>query len=371
MTTKDSQPEPAAELRRRAEAALREDIGLSPQDPKVASPEELRRLVLELQVHQVELQMQNEELRRWKVELDLARARYYDLYDLSPVGLVAVSEDGLILEANLSLSKLLGLPRSELVNRPFVAFLVSEDSDSFYLAHRKLFKTGTPQSLEPRMVDPHGTVFWAHLEMTVVQGADGAPPECRVALSDITERKRTEAALRDSEVRWQFAIDGAGDGLWDWDVAASTVFFSRRWKEMLGFEEDEIGRGLTEWSKRVHPDDLAETMAAVQAHLNGVTPQYASEHRVQCKDGTWKWILDRGAVVSRDAAGQALRMIGTHTDNTARRHLEEALRGSSRALVEAQRIAHVGSWHLDLASDQVEWSNELYLMYGFEPCVIS
>ena len=138
---------------------------------------------------------------------------------------------------------------------------------------------------------------------------------------------KRETALTESEFRWKFAIEGAGDALWDWNVPCSTVFYSSRWKEMLGFTQDEIGISLDEWSKRVHPDDLARVMADVQAHLDGLTPMYRSEHRVSCKDGSWKWILDRGVVVSRDTAGKPLRAIGTHRDITER-HQAEAERNA-------------------------------------------
>jgi diguanylate cyclase (GGDEF)-like protein/PAS domain S-box-containing protein len=135
---------------------------------------------------------------------------------------------------------------------------------------------------------------------------------------------KREMALTDSEFRWKFAIEGAGDGLWDWDVPSSTVFYSTHWKEMLGFAQDEIGDGLDEWSKRIHPGDRERVMADVQAHLDGLTPIYLNEHRVSCKDGSWKWILDRSLVVSRDAAGNPLRVIGTHTDITERHEAEAA-----------------------------------------------
>jgi diguanylate cyclase (GGDEF)-like protein/PAS domain S-box-containing protein len=137
--------------------------------------------------------------------------------------------------------------------------------------------------------------------------------------------KQRNTELQESESRWKFAIDGSGDGLWDWHVPPSTVFFSPRWKEMLGFAPDEIGSGLDEWSNRVHPDDLVRVMADVQAHLDGTTPHYINEHRVSCKDGTYKWILDRGMVVERDAANKPLRVIGTHTDITERKLAETKL----------------------------------------------
>ncbi len=145
---------------------------------------------------------------------------------------------------------------------------------------------------------------------------------------DVTERKQIENALRESEFRWKFAIEGSGDGLWDWDVANSTVFFSKRWKEMLGFAENEIDNSLEEWAERIHPDDKADVLAVVQDYFDGKIPVYLTEHRVSCKDGGYKWILDRGIVVSRDADGNPLRMIGTHTDITEHKQMEQKLRDS-------------------------------------------
>lgn len=129
----------------------------------------------------------------------------------------------------------------------------------------------------------------------------------------------TETALRDSQRRWQFALEGAGDGLWDWDAVTNQVFFSRHWKAMLGFAEHEIGDTLAEWESRVHPEDLEKARAEIARHFRGETPLYTSEHRMRCKDGSYKWILDRGQVVSRDAEGRPLRVIGTHTDITERK----------------------------------------------------
>ena len=167
---------------------------------------------------------------------------------------------------------------------------------------------------------------------------------------EIRERKQAEAKLRQSEARWQFAIEGFGDGVWDWNVPAREVVFSSRWKAMLGFAENEIGSGLEEWSKRVHPEDLPRVMADVQAHLAGTTAHYANEHRVSCKDGSWKWMLDRGLVIARDAAGQPLRVIGTHQDITERKQAEASLRRTDRAL----RIASECNQALVRANSETE-----------------
>jgi PAS domain S-box-containing protein len=144
-------------------------------------------------------------------------------------------------------------------------------------------------------------------------------------------------SLRRSEERWQFALEGAGDGVWDWDPQVPHVYHSRQWKAILGFKDDELTDASAEWEARLHPDDREAVHLALKKHLNGETPSYASEYRLLSKDGAWKWILARGKVMSRDANGKPLRFVGTQTDITERKRAEEALRASEeerRTLVE-------------------------------------
>ena len=153
--------------------------------------------------------------------------------------------------------------------------------------------------------------------------------------------------LRESEFRWKFALEGNGDGLWDWDVRDNSVFFSKRWKEMLGYAEDELGTTLDEWKNRIHPDDLAATLANVNDFLSNKTPIYLSEHRVRCKDGSYRWMHDRGMVVSRDETGKPLRIIGTHTDITANKQAEQALQDSYQVLSGILETTLDGYWRVD------------------------
>jgi diguanylate cyclase (GGDEF)-like protein/PAS domain S-box-containing protein len=145
----------------------------------------------------------------------------------------------------------------------------------------------------------------------------------RVAIvQDITERLLTEQALRESEARWKTALESVGDGLWDWHVQTGEEYFSPSMLRMYGFDDGELAPNVAEFDKQTHPDDLENMRRDRQAHLDWLTPQYSNEHRVQCKDGSWKWVLSRGVVISRDATGKPLRMIGTHTDITERKHSE-------------------------------------------------
>ncbi len=141
---------------------------------------------------------------------------------------------------------------------------------------------------------------------------------------DITERSETEQEFRQQQTRWQLALQGSNDGLWDYDVPHREVFFSRRWKEMLGYDDEELPNRPEEWNRRVHPDDLPEVQSKLDAHLSGKSSNYTAEYRLQCKDGSYKWVLARGQAVW-DQDGNPMRLVGSHTDITERKRAEEQL----------------------------------------------
>ncbi len=160
------------------------------------SPTALQQALHELRAHQIELEMQNEELRRAQTALDAERARYFDLYDLAPVGYCTLSEHGLVLEANLTLATLLGVTRSELVRRPVSRYIVPADQDVYYLHRNLLFRTGQPQDCELRMLKQDGTAFWVHLAATHALDSEGQPLH-RLTLSDISDRQKLNQALQE------------------------------------------------------------------------------------------------------------------------------------------------------------------------------
>ncbi len=144
------------------------------------------------------------------------------------------------------------------------------------------------------------------------------------AQQEIKERERAQAALRESEERFTLAVRGANDGLWDWDLRTGQVFFSPRWKGMLGRQEDEIGSSPEDWFDRLHPKDVERVRRDIAAHLDGQTPHFESEYRILHKDGAYRWMLCRGLAV-RDGSNRAYRLAGSQTDITTRKATEERL----------------------------------------------
>jgi diguanylate cyclase (GGDEF)-like protein/PAS domain S-box-containing protein len=138
------------------------------------------------------------------------------------------------------------------------------------------------------------------------------------------ERKQAEVALRESEERYALAVQGANDGIWDWDLRTQRIHFSPRWKSMLGYADEEVGDAPSEWFGRVHPDDLMVLKAEITAHRGGGTPHFKSEHRMLHKDGTYRWVLSRGIAV-RLPTGKVYRMAGSQSDITARKLAEKRL----------------------------------------------
>jgi PAS domain S-box-containing protein len=201
MSEKETPSRVADELRQRAEEVARARESRRPENLEVLPPEATQRLLHELRVHQIELEMQNEELRRAQEQLEVSRARYFDLYDLAPVGYVTLSDQGLILEANLTFATLLGLTRSALIKQPLTRFIVREDQDIHYRHRRQLLETGASQGYEMRMLRHETPPFWARVETTTALD-DGGTTVYRVVVSNITERKRTDA--RKSELEDQY-----------------------------------------------------------------------------------------------------------------------------------------------------------------------
>jgi PAS domain S-box-containing protein len=220
--------------------------------------------------------------------------------------------------------------------------------------------------------------LWTSINARPLRDESGAVFGGVMVFRDVTERKKAEEDLRRSRERFELAVAGSQDGLWDWNLLTDEVYFSPRWKDIIGYEESEISNHVQEWIDRLHPDERERVLAANYAHIHGTTPHYEYEYRLRHKDGSYRWILARG-VALRDPAGNAYRMAGSHVDVTERRRVEEALRVSEdryQSVLDALPIGVVvlngdGRLHLiNKAAEQILGISapESKGRYAFEPC---
>jgi len=250
------------------------------------------------------------------------------LFDRLPIGAYRSTPAGRQLRANAALVRLNGYASEEEM------LAATNDLERGWYIHpgrRQLFKALIER--DGQVTDFVSEVYrhktreriWVRETAYAVRDAQGQVVYYEGTVEDITERHLAANALADSETRWRLALDAAGDGVWDWRVQTGEEFYSDRLLHMFGFKRGELAHSVAALDERTHPDDLAQMAVDREAHFSGRTPTYVNEHRVRCKDGSWKWVLSRGMVVSRDAQGQPLRMIGTHTDITQRKHAEELI----------------------------------------------
>jgi PAS domain S-box-containing protein len=184
--------------------------------------------------------------------------------------------------------------------------------------------------------------------------------------------RRMMRQLGDSEYRWKYALEGAGDGVWDWNRGTGEILYSRQWKAMLGYAEHELGNTDATWRELIHPDDVARVTAQLDAYLDSTTASYVSEYRMRSKDGGYRWILGRGMAVTRDARGRPLRTIGTHADITRVKENENALRIVNAQLAHEQHrfdviLQHSHDAFVAVGSDGyiTHWNASAERMFGW------
>lgn len=255
--------------------------------------------------------------------------RYRAIFDSTFQFIGLLTPDGTLLEANETALRFGGFPAEAVIGKPFWEARWWSASE----ATQTQLREAIARAARGEFVRYHVEVLGADDRRAVIDFSlkpvydfNGeiayVVPEGR----DVTDVRKAEHALAESEERWNFALTGSDLGVWDWNAVTDEVFFSDRWKSMLGYAPDEIGGTLSEWSSRVHPEDLPDALAAIQAHFDRKTPYYVSVHRVRAKDGRYREILDRGKVIVRGSDGRPQRVIGTHQDITEQREAEAAAR---------------------------------------------
>ncbi|MFW6284222.1 MAG: PAS domain-containing protein, partial [Desulfosalsimonas sp.] len=293
MTGKGKFPDTNAKLRREAEKRAREKAAHTgddlADDLMELSAEESRRMLHELRIHQIELEMQNEELRRTQAELHDSQARYFDLYDLAPVGYCTISEKGFILEANLTAATLLNVSRGALAGHPISRYIIKQDQDIYYLHHKKLIETGGQQSCELRMVPADHPPVWVRLDGTVARDEKGTP-FCRMVMTDISRRKQAETELMQLndtleqrvEERTRMIRDQAGQ------LRSLAV-------ELIKAEEKER-RKIAE----ILHNDLQQILAGAKLHLQGACQDLSSRPGLKKIDDLLKEAIEKSRSLSAE-----------------------------------------------------------------------
>ncbi|MEH2325743.1 MAG: GAF domain-containing protein [Nostoc sp.] len=283
----------------------------------------LSRLVidqLELRRHVTEVSQVTEKLITQKqaahAESESARIRIANLLESITDAFFALDKKWRFTYINGQAELLLQKNQNELLNQSIWEVFPELIDTTF---HREYHRAMLEQ------VSVEFEEFYQPLKCWLQVHAYPAKDGLSVYFQDITERRRTAEALRESEERWQLALHGNNDGIWDWNLKTNEVFFSTRWKEMLGYKDHEVSNGWDEWTKLIHPDERDWVLQAWKDHFAKKTPFYVCEYRVQCQDGSYKWILDRGQALW-DASGDIVRMVGSYTDITDRKQADEELK---------------------------------------------
>lgn len=247
------------------------------------------------------------------------------LFDHMPIGAYRTTPDGVLLRANQALVRMNGY---ETESEWLAATQASVEGWYVDPGRRAVFRS---------LMDTHGVVtnfvsevyrrrtgerIWVRETAYGLRDESGELILFEGTVEDITNSVLAQQTLEEREARWRLALEAAGDGVWDWHIATGEEYCSDGLLRMFGYEPGELSNDVNALDDRTHPDDLHQMALDREAHLCGQSAAYVNEHRVQCKDGTWKWVLSRGMVIERDAEGRPTRMIGTHTDISQRKQSE-------------------------------------------------
>ncbi len=288
----------------------------------------------ELQYYRVHLEemvhLQTEELHQSLEHLKSSEEKYRTLVETTGTGFLILDTEGRVQDANAEYVRLSGHNElKDILSQSVTQWTAIDETEKNIKALKQCIVEGFVRNLVIDYVDGSGKITPVEINATLF--IDSGSAKIISLCRDISDRKKLEDTLKASAELWQFAIEGSGDGVWDWNIQTGEATLSKRWKEMLGYDESEIANNASEFTSRIHPEDMSRVMATVQDHLEGKIPTIVSEFRMVCKDGSWKWVLGRGMVVSHSSDGKPLRLVGTQTDITDRKQMEEAAHAANRA----------------------------------------
>lgn len=308
------------------------------------------------------------EKEKTNIELQHERDLLHSLMNNIPDTIYFKDKQARFTRVNKAQSKLLGIQNTEdaIGKTDFDFFDVKHAQDAFN-DEQNIIKTGKPL-VDKLEVIKNAEGETRYVSTTKVPIFDNNDRVISIvgATRDITEHKKIELALKDSEERFAFAMKASHDGLFDWNLETNEIYYSPMWKKILGYNDDELPNDFSVWETLTHPDDVKKSWEKLNEHIKGNTDRFEMEFKMKHKQGHWVPVLSRASAVF-NAEGKAIRMVGTHVDLTEIRTVEKQLIESERLLKQSQEVAHVGSWSYSVKNDTLTWSDEVYRIFGYVP----
>lgn len=354
MKNKPDAPTDTTELRRRAEAQMEVKIG---HKSIIPSADAARKLLHELQVQQIELEMQNEELRKVRAEFEASAANYVEFYDFAPVGFFTLTRDGIISQTNFAGASLLGLERAKLTGRRFTTFICPDALPAFKIFLTKVFESSIRETGEMKLqTTAGGSPLFVHIEAV----ANKSGQDCRVVTTDITERKLAEEKLRESEALFRAIAENVSDLIAMLDTGGRRFYNNPSYLQI--FEKEELKPGSDSFSE-IHPEDRDRIKSIfLKTVASGVGER--TEFRFLLKDGSIRHIESEGNVVL-DAAGKVSKVIVVSRDVTTRKQAEEALRESEQRFRAIFENAAIGIARLSLTGQFLQINEGFCSIIGY------
>jgi PAS domain S-box-containing protein len=281
------------------------------------------------------LQQLNQDLET-KVEhrtlaLQETESRYRAIVEDQTELIVRYRPDSTVVFANDAYCRYFGVKQEEVISRSYAPVVFAEDLE-YVNRQVESISAANPIVMITNRVVVNGEIRWTQWNNHLLVDENGKAVELQAVGRDITPWKQAEEALQVSEERLKLALEGSGDGLWDWQITTSEVYVSQSWIGMLGYTENELSIDLSIWENLIHPDDKPWVLDLLNDHLQNSNAPYAFDYRVQTKSGEWKWIANFGKVVARAEDGKPLRMVGTHKDISDRKKAEKLLQLSAERI---------------------------------------
>jgi diguanylate cyclase (GGDEF)-like protein/PAS domain S-box-containing protein len=289
-------------------------------------------------------------------------------YEATPAMLHLLDMSGKIIMASDRWLETFGYTRDQVLGHDILEFLTPE---SVGYSNQEVFpsflETGRTDKVSFEMRCSNGELLEALISATLERDDAGQPVYILAIVQDVTLQRTAERALSAERMRLSNILEGTQAATWEWNFQTGVARFNDRWAEILGLTLADIGEPTTHSRSRyTHPDDLARYEEALEQHLQGRTARFECEHRMRHRDGHWVWVLDRGSLMSRTETGEPERMFGTRLDISERKQQEDALRMSEGLLDRTGRLAGIGGWEIDLATNEIYWSAETYRIHGVD-----